>query len=91
MARGDNSRFFGGGISVGALVALALSWLKHHSILWAIVHAVYSWFYVAYYALTESGMIAPIPTSPAMVVFAILLASIVAIAVIVMVALSTRR
>ena len=91
MARGNNRSFFSGGISLGVLVAFALSWFKHHSVLWAIVHAIYSWFYVAYYALTESGMLAPISASLAMAVFAISLASILAIVVIVMVALSIRR
>lgn len=41
------------GISFGAALAIAISWSLHHSILWAIVHGFFSWFYVIYYAVTR--------------------------------------
>ncbi len=42
-----------GGISLGSALAVAISWSLHQSILWAIIHGVFSWFYVIYYALTR--------------------------------------
>ncbi len=41
------------GISFGSALAIAISWYQHQSILWAILHGVFSWFYVLYYALTR--------------------------------------
>jgi hypothetical protein len=42
------------GITFGTALAIVISWSQHHSILWAIVHGILSWFYVIYYALTRS-------------------------------------
>ena len=39
------------GISFGTALAIAISWSINQSILWAIVHGVFSWFYVLYYAV----------------------------------------
>jgi hypothetical protein len=41
------------GIGFGSALAIAISWSLHQSILWAIVHGSFSWFYVIYYALTR--------------------------------------
>ena len=41
------------GISFGSALAIAISWSTNHSILWAIIHGVFSWLYVIYYALTR--------------------------------------
>lgn len=41
------------GISFGSALAIAISWSQHHSILWAIVQGIFSWFYVLYYAITR--------------------------------------
>ena len=41
------------GITFGAALAIAISWTKNGSILWAIFHGFLSWFYVIYYALTR--------------------------------------
>ncbi len=41
------------GISFGSALAIAISWSVHKSILWAIVHGIFSWFYVIYYAITR--------------------------------------
>ncbi len=38
------------GLSMGAALAIAISWSVNKSILWAILHGVFSWFYVIYYA-----------------------------------------
>ena len=41
------------GISFGSALAIAISWSQNHSILWAILHGIFSWLYVLYYALTR--------------------------------------
>ena len=43
------------GIGLGTAIAVAISWSIHKSIVWAIVHGIFSWFYVIYYALTRPG------------------------------------
>ena len=42
------------GDHAGTALAIAISWSQHHSILWAIIHGVFSWLYVVYFALTRS-------------------------------------
>jgi hypothetical protein len=41
------------GVSFGSALAIAISWSVNKSILWAIVHGIFSWFYVVYYAVTK--------------------------------------
>jgi hypothetical protein len=41
------------GISFGSALAIAISWSLHKSILWVIVHGIFSWFYVIYYAIVR--------------------------------------
>lgn len=41
------------GIGFGAALAITMSWNANHSILWAILHGIFSWFYVIYYAVTQ--------------------------------------
>jgi hypothetical protein len=41
------------GISFGSALAIAISWSAHKSILWAIIHGIFSWFYVIYFAVTR--------------------------------------
>ena len=36
------------GVSMGMALAMILSFQLNHSILWAIVHGIFSWFYVIY-------------------------------------------
>ncbi len=38
------------GVSMGCALAMILSWSANHSILWAILHGILSWFYVIYFA-----------------------------------------
>ncbi len=49
----------GGGIlgSIGAVLAALLSWGVNHSIVWALVHAFFSWFYVIYHWLKYGELI----------------------------------
>jgi hypothetical protein len=42
------------GISFGSALAIVISWTQNHSILWAIIHGILSWFYVIYFALTRN-------------------------------------
>ena len=39
------------GISMGTAMAITISWSVNKSILWAIIHGFFSWFYVIYFAL----------------------------------------
>ena len=39
-------------ISFGTALAIAISYAHNHSILWAILHGLFSWFFVIYAALT---------------------------------------
>ena len=41
------------GIGFGSALAIAISWSLHESLLWAIIHGLFGWFYVIYYALTR--------------------------------------
>lgn len=41
------------GITFGTALAIAISWSTNKSILWAIVHGLFSWFYVIYYAIVR--------------------------------------
>jgi hypothetical protein len=49
---GDAAR---AGIGLGSAIAVAISWSANQSILWAILHGFFSWFYVIYYAVTRPG------------------------------------
>ena len=42
------------GITFGSALAITISWSLWHSVLWAIIHGFFSWFYVIYYLLTRS-------------------------------------
>ena len=39
------------GVSFGSALAIAISYTNNHSILWAIIHGIFSWLYVVYFAL----------------------------------------
>jgi hypothetical protein len=38
------------GISMGCALAMILSWSVNHSILFCILHGIFSWLYVLYFA-----------------------------------------
>jgi len=42
------------GISMGAALAMILSYSINRSIIWAIIHGFCSWFYVLYFALFKN-------------------------------------
>lgn len=39
------------GITFGSALAIAISWSVNKSIIWAIIHGLFSWLYVIYYAI----------------------------------------
>lgn len=39
------------GVGLGSLLAIIISWSLNHSVLWAIIHGIFSWFYVIYYLI----------------------------------------
>jgi len=41
----------GGGIGIGAVIAIILSWTANHSIVWAALHGICGWLYVIYWAI----------------------------------------
>ncbi len=45
--------FVKSGVGFGSALAIAISFTTHKSIVWAIIHGFFSWFYVAYFALTR--------------------------------------
>jgi hypothetical protein len=42
------------GIGFGCALAITISWSQWHSIIWACIHGLFSWFYVIYYVLTRA-------------------------------------
>ena len=51
-SRGEAAR---AGIGLGTAIAVVISWAQNQSILWAVIHGFFSWFYVIYYAFTRPG------------------------------------
>jgi hypothetical protein len=47
----SNSSNTSTGIGLGTVIAAIISWTTNHSVLWAILHGFFGWFYVIYYAL----------------------------------------
>ena len=39
------------GLSLGAALAVTISWSMYKSVLWAIIHGIFGWFYVIYYLI----------------------------------------
>jgi hypothetical protein len=42
------------GADFGTALAIAISYTTNHSILWAIIHGIFSWLYVIYFALSQA-------------------------------------
>lgn len=47
----SNKTAAAGGIGFGSCLAMVISYTAWHSIPWAIVHGIFGWFYVLYYAI----------------------------------------
>jgi len=50
---GNTVEYVKGGITLGTALAVTISWSVNKSIIWAIIHGLFSWFYVIYYALVH--------------------------------------
>ncbi len=46
-----STRVVTAGIGFGTALAITISWSVNHSVIWAIIHGVFSWFYVIYWCL----------------------------------------
>ena len=44
----SDQRFIAPGIGLGSVIAVVISWDRNKSILWAIIHGLFGWFYVIY-------------------------------------------
>lgn len=40
-----------GGIGLGTVIAVVLSWTQWHSVLWAFIHGIFGWLYIILWAL----------------------------------------
>jgi hypothetical protein len=43
------------GVGLGSVIAVVASWSRNSSILWAILHGVFGWAYVIYFAITRDS------------------------------------
>lgn len=50
---GTNNIALQGGVGLGSVIAVVASWSRNESILWAILHGIFGWFYVIYFAATR--------------------------------------
>ncbi len=41
------------GIGFGSALAIVISYTAHKSVLWAVIHGIFSWLYVGYFLLTR--------------------------------------
>lgn len=41
------------GIGLGSALAITISWSLNKSVLWAILHGIFSWLYVIYYLIVR--------------------------------------
>lgn len=41
------------GVSLGSALAIAISWSVNQSVPWAILHGIFSWFYVLYFVIVR--------------------------------------
>ncbi|MDY6933330.1 MAG: hypothetical protein SVZ03_03810 [Spirochaetota bacterium] len=46
-----NTHFITTGITFGTALAITISYTSNESIIWAIIHGIFSWLYVIYFAL----------------------------------------
>lgn len=42
------------GIGLGSVIAVVASWERNKSVLFAIIHGIFSWLYVIYFVITRS-------------------------------------
>lgn len=42
------------GAGIGSMIAITISWSIYQSIVWAMIHGFFGWFYVIYFAVTRN-------------------------------------
>lgn len=40
-----------GGIGIGSVIAVVVSWAQWHSVLWALIHGIFGWLYLILWGL----------------------------------------
>jgi len=53
LSDGPQTVIYQSGLGLGSVLAVVCSWQRNRSILWAILAAILTWFYVIYFALTR--------------------------------------
>jgi hypothetical protein len=48
-----NTVYYSTGIGLGNIIAVVISWSVNHSVLWAIIHGIFGWFYIIYYLIVR--------------------------------------
>lgn len=43
------------GVGLGSIIAVVTSWDRNKSIMWAILHEIFGWLYVIYFAFTRDS------------------------------------
>lgn len=51
----NNNTIIKEGVGLGTVIAVVASWSRNQSILWAILHGIFSWLYVIFFALTRDN------------------------------------
>ncbi len=49
----DPTTIIRSGLGLGSMIAVAASWWRNQSVIWAIIHGLLGWIYVIYYVLTR--------------------------------------
>ena len=52
---GSNITYIREGVTLGTVIAVVASWSRNSSVLWAILHGIFSWLYVIYFVLTRDS------------------------------------
>ena len=52
-----NRTVINNGIGLGSVIAVVISWSRNKSILYAILHGLFSWLYVIYFAIIRENKI----------------------------------
>ncbi len=51
----NNITYIREGVTLGTVIAVVASWSRNSSVLWAILHGIFSWLYVIYFVLTRDS------------------------------------
>ena len=51
----SNTTYIRDGVTFGTVLAIVTSWSRNKSVLWAILHGIFSWLYVIYFVITRDS------------------------------------